>query len=179
MLDKKQIWAIFLFQFKMGRKAAETIHNISNAFDPGTANECTVMVQEVLQSLEDEECSGQPSEFVCVLVAQSCLILCDPMVCSPLGSSVHGVFQARVMEWVAISLRDLPDPGIVPRSPVLQADSLLSKPLGKPRSWDWPTESSCWNRSSYNYTRSCLRTQRRPFYGCLAFETNWKGKKSQ
>ena len=34
-------------------------------------------------------------------VAQSCLILCDPMDCSLLGSSVHGIFQARVLEWVA------------------------------------------------------------------------------
>ena len=42
MLDKKQIWAIFLFEFKMGCKAAETTHNITNAFDPGTANERTV-----------------------------------------------------------------------------------------------------------------------------------------
>ena len=37
------------------------------------------------------------------LVAQSCLTLCDSMDCSPLGSSVHGIFQARVPEWVAIS----------------------------------------------------------------------------
>ena len=36
-------------------------------------------------------------------VAQSCLILCDPMDCSLLGSSIHGIFQARVLEWVAIS----------------------------------------------------------------------------
>ena len=34
-------------------------------------------------------------------VAQSCLILRDPMDCSPPGSSVHGIFQARVLEWVA------------------------------------------------------------------------------
>ena len=47
-------------------------------------------------------------------VAQSCLTLCDPMDCSLRGSSVHGIFQARVLEWVAISfsressqLRDL------------------------------------------------------------------------
>ena len=37
-----------------------------------------------------------------VLVAQSCLTLCDPMVCSPLGFSVHGILQARKLEWVAI-----------------------------------------------------------------------------
>ena len=37
-----------------------------------------------------------------VLVDQSCLTLCNPMNCSPLGSSVHGIFQARILEWVAI-----------------------------------------------------------------------------
>ena len=36
-------------------------------------------------------------------VAQSCLTLCDPMDCSPPGSSVHGIFQAWILEWVAIS----------------------------------------------------------------------------
>ena len=36
-------------------------------------------------------------------VAQLCLTLCDPMDCSLPGSSVHGIFQARVLEWVAIS----------------------------------------------------------------------------
>ena len=38
-----------------------------------------------------------------VLVTQSCLTLCDPMDCSPSGSSVHGLLQARILEWVAIS----------------------------------------------------------------------------
>ena len=37
-------------------------------------------------------------------VARSCLTLSDPMDCSPPGSSVHGIFQARVLEWVTISL---------------------------------------------------------------------------
>ena len=36
-------------------------------------------------------------------VAQSCPILCDPMDCSLLGSSIHGIFQASILEWVAIS----------------------------------------------------------------------------
>ena len=35
--------------------------------------------------------------------AQSCLTLCDPVDCSPSGSSVHGISQARILEWVAIS----------------------------------------------------------------------------
>ena len=36
-------------------------------------------------------------------VAQSCPTLCDPMDCSLLGSSIHGIFQVRILEWVAIS----------------------------------------------------------------------------
>ena len=37
-----------------------------------------------------------------VLVAQLCPTLCDPMTCNPPGSSVHGVFQVRILEWVAV-----------------------------------------------------------------------------
>ena len=39
-------------------------------------------------------------------VVQSCPTLCDPMDCSPPGSSVHGIFQARVLEWGAIAFSD-------------------------------------------------------------------------
>ena len=38
-------------------------------------------------------------------VAQTCLTLCDPMDCSPPGSSTHGIFQARVLEWGAIAFQ--------------------------------------------------------------------------
>ena len=48
---------------------------------------------------------------VCVCVTQSCPILCDPMGCSPPGSSLHEILQARILDWVAISSPgDLPDP---------------------------------------------------------------------
>ena len=58
------------------------------------------------------------------------------MDCSLPGSSVQGIFQARVMEWVAISFfGDLPNPGIEPRSPTLQTDTLLSEPPRKPMIW--------------------------------------------
>ena len=40
-------------------------------------------------------------------VAQSCPILSDPMDCSPPGSSIHGIFQARVLEWGAIALSEI------------------------------------------------------------------------
>ena len=40
---------------------------------------------------------------MCARSLQSCLTLCNPMDCSPPGSSVHGILQARMLEWVAIS----------------------------------------------------------------------------
>ena len=40
--------------------------------------------------------------YVCVLVAQSCPALCNPMDCSPPGFFVHGILQARILEWVAV-----------------------------------------------------------------------------
>ena len=40
---------------------------------------------------------------LCELVAQSYPTLCEPMDCSPPGSSAHGIFQARILEWVAMS----------------------------------------------------------------------------
>ena len=47
--------------------------------------------------------------------------------------TVRGILQARILEWVAVPFsRDLPNPGIEPRSPTLQADSLPSEPQGKP-----------------------------------------------
>ena len=71
---------------------------------------------------------------VCVLVTQSCPTLCDPMDCSPPGSSAHGILQARILECVACPPSgDLPDPGIEPASlmsPALQALPLA--PPGKP-----------------------------------------------
>ena len=56
---------------------------------------------------------------------------CDPMNCSPPGSSVHGILQARILEWVAIS-----SPGALPRtepvSPALVGGFFTTEPPGKP-----------------------------------------------
>ena len=41
------------------------------------------------------------------MCAKSCLTLCDPTDCSPPGSSLHGIFQARILEWVAILLQGI------------------------------------------------------------------------
>ena len=76
--------------------------------------------------------------MIIMSVCAVCSVLsdfCDPVDYSPPGSSVHGISQAIKLEWVAISLlRDIPDPGIEPMSPMspaLQADSLLVEPTGK------------------------------------------------
>ena len=53
-------------------------------------------------------------------VAQLYTTLCNPMDCSLPGSTIRGIFQARILEWVAIpSPGDLPDPGTEPGSPAL------------------------------------------------------------
>ena len=55
------------------------------------------------------------------LIAQSSPTLCDPMHCSPPGFSVHGILQARILEWVAMpSSRGSSQWRIEPRSPLLQ-----------------------------------------------------------
>ena len=64
---------------------------------------------------------------------QSCPTLCDLMDCSPSGSSVHGFSRQEYWSGSPFpSPGDLPDPGIKPMSPALQADSLPSEPPGKP-----------------------------------------------
>ena len=76
-----------------------------------------------------EEASANESETE---VAQSCPTLWDHMDRSLPGPSVHGIFQVRILEWVAISFSgDLFQPGIESRSPALWASTLPSKPPGK------------------------------------------------
>ena len=75
-------------------------------------------------SLKTAELPGKPKK---VKVAQSCLTLCDSMDCT-----VHGILQARILEWVAFpSAGDLPNLGMEPRSPALQVDFLPAEPQRK------------------------------------------------
>ena len=71
-----------------------------------------------------------------MLVTQSCLTLRDPMDCSPPGSSVHGIFQVRILKWVAISFPgDITDLGIepgCPASPASAGEFFTTTPLGSP-----------------------------------------------
>ena len=71
----------------------------------------------------------EASLFLSCFVAQLCPTLCNPMDCGPPGSSVHGILQTRILDGVPCPPPgDLPNPGIRPRSPALQADSFLSEP---------------------------------------------------
>jgi len=87
------------------------------------------------------------------LVSQSCLILCDPLDCSPPGSSVHGIFQARMLEWVAISSprgsswpKDWTHFSFSLLCPALQVDSLPAELSGKPT--NLPTEGQSHEKNS-------------------------------
>ena len=55
------------------------------------------------QVLLGDGCTFFAGCWCCCLVTQSCLTLCNCMECSPPGSSVHGISQARILEWIAIS----------------------------------------------------------------------------
>ena len=59
--------------------------------------------------------------------------LCGPMDCSPPGSSIHGILQARILELPLPIPGNLPNPRIEPMSSALQTDSLPLAPTGKPR----------------------------------------------
>ena len=78
------------------------------------------------ETQREETTQDTPGKKVQVKVAQSCLTLCDPT-----DYTIHGIPQARILEQVAFpSPGNLPNPGIKPRSPTLQADSLLAEPQG-------------------------------------------------
>ena len=79
---------------------------------------------------------GCGCEYVCTKLKVKSLShvrLCKPMDCSPSGSSIHGILQARILAWVAIFFsRGSSGRGIELRSPALQADSLPFEPPGNP-----------------------------------------------
>ena len=79
-------------------------------------------------------------------VTQSCLTLSDPMDYSLPGSSVHGIFQVRMLEWLPFSSPgDLPNPGIKLSSLVLKAQSLTIGLAGKSWSYAFMCMGDFWN----------------------------------
>ena len=102
------------------------------------------------------------NSYLCILLScnksgkwsVSCSVMSDlsrPQDCIPPGSPVHGILQARILEWVASSSRGSSNPGIEPGSAALQADSLLFEPSfnldldsndPEPRSWAQDKENT-------------------------------------
>ena len=76
-----------------------------------------------------------------VQVAQSCVTFCDCM-----DFTVYGSLQARILEWVAFpSPGDFPNPGMEPRSPAVQVNSLPAEPQGKSRITEEGSLSLLWD----------------------------------
>ena len=106
-----------------------------------------------------------------MLVTQLCPTLCDPMDCSRPGSSVHGILQARILQWVFqtrfSSPRDLPDPGIEPRSSALLEKAMAPTPVllpGKSHGWRSLVGCSPWGLEEsdttewlqFHFSLSCI-----------------------
>ena len=89
-----------------------------------------------------------------VKVAQSC-----PTLCNPMDYTVHGILQARVLEWVAFPFSR---GSSQPRSPAMQADSLPAEPQGKPCNWSRPELIKCQGQCG-------LRA--------VVWETDWRGSR--
>ena len=136
--------------------------SLSGFFRLPNLSSCSSCCVECLSLVSSEAFNLLFSIFVCmlcVLVSQLCPTLCDPMDCS----SVHGIFQARVLEWVAISFsRASSQPGIEPRSPALQADSLPTELQGKIFNiyfylliFIWLLQVLLWHAGSFIFIAAC------------------------
>ena len=104
---------------------------------------------------------------MCAPLLQSCLTVCDPKDYSPAGSSVHGILQARILEWAAMPPPgDLPNPGIELLHLLhWQMGSLLLVPPGKPlrpfssltRDWTFPPCFGRWSVSHWTAREFCFK----------------------
>ena len=107
-----------------------SVHGILQATVPFTTFQHKLTVKELHGKVDRYSCTGFKTK--CMSVPQWCLILCDPMDCSPPGSSVHGIPQARLLEWLPCpSLGDFPIPGIEFMSPALAGGFFTTEPPGK------------------------------------------------
>jgi len=86
---------------------------------------------------------------MCAKSLQSCPALCDSMDCSLPGSSVHGILQARILEWVAISFsRESSPPGMEPAPPALAGGFLTTS-----TNWEAQNNDKCHTEVSLHFFR--------------------------
>ena len=90
---------------------------------------------------------------MCAQLLKSCLTLCDPVDHSPLGSSVHGLLQARILEWAAISFSRgiFLTQGSNLHFLYWQTDSLLLSHQGSPRHGEFKHPVQCYSRKLWKY----------------------------
>ena len=103
-----------------------------------------------------------------------------PTLCDTMDYTVHGILQARILEWVAIPFsRGLSNPGIEPRSPSLQVDSLPAEPPGKPKrtnyrsfNLEWPHWISSNGLFSWHVLKSlsCVWLFHNPMLWAVAYQ---------
>ena len=103
-------------------------------------------------------------QAVCAKSLQSCLTLCDPMDCSPPGSSVHGILQARTQNWVAMpSSRE---------SSIYKTEREREREKNTRIQWMDPGQIQS---LTYKWSPECLLTPHLPLSpGCSAFQLRWK-----
>ena len=90
---------------------------------------------------------------------QSCLTLCyNPMDYSPPGSSVHGILQTKILEWVAFSSPDLPNPGIEPTS--LKSSALAGGFFTTSATWEALSPSKNTGVGSHSLLQGIFLTQK-------------------
>ena len=97
------------------------------------------------------------------------------MDCSPPGSSVHGILQGKILEWIISLPGELPDPGIQPTSPALKANVLPSEQPGKPWIGDilgLPVGSSV--KESTYLCRRRKRPRFSPWVGKIPWRRAWQ-----
>ena len=133
----RALYHVNLFLFATGSSMADCMEKLLLLSPTGWPQDTPGPICETEQGVRVPSCVlGLPFSQPCSLWAcsatQSCPTLGKLMDCSLPGSSVHGIFQARILEWVAIAYsRDLPDPGTKsasPASPALAGEFFTTTP---------------------------------------------------
>ena len=101
-----QSFACLMFDFLISsHKFCGLLTDFASTFFPFlfSLNSSLFCLQFTVSFLCNIQSTIKPIRVCTCSIAPSCLILCDPMNCSPSGSSVHGILQARTLKWTAIS----------------------------------------------------------------------------
>ena len=126
IISRQQLGRECCMLIHRSRPPYEILHNIKTASRPQHTRSTTNFCKAVPQ-----RCFVLKNECLCCRLVSHVRLCATPCTVAQQAPVSAGIFQARILEWVAISSsRDLPNPGTEPASPVLHADSLLSESPG-------------------------------------------------